>query len=98
MKAVARWGDMDSHGGRILPGPPVNVFINQRPIALAGVMHFCPLATPGSPPIPHIGGALIPTPGNIFCRGRTVAARGDKLFCNASAPAVICGGSPDVFT
>ena len=97
MKSIARWGDMDTHGGRILPGPPIDVLVNQRPITLAGAWHFCPLVTPGSPPVPHVGGALIPSPGTVLCHGRPIAALGDKMFCNASSPAVICGGSANVF-
>ncbi len=30
------------------------------PAARAGDMHMCPMMTPGVPPIPHVGGPILP--------------------------------------
>ena len=34
------------------------------PAARVGDMHVCPMVTPGVPPIPHVGGPILP-PGGI---------------------------------
>jgi len=33
------------------------------PAARAGDMHMCPMVTPGTPPIPHVGGPVLPPGG-----------------------------------
>lgn len=58
-----------------------------QPAARVGDMHSCPMQTPGTPPIPHVGGPIMP-PGQP-----TV------LICNVPAAGVgdmcICVGPPD---
>lgn len=58
------------------------------PAARVTDMHTCPMQTPGTPPIPHVGGPIV-QPG-----GPTV------LICNMPAACVgstmVCVGPPDV--
>lgn len=57
------------------------------PAARVGDHHICPLVTPGVPPVPHVGGPILP-PG-----GTTV------LMCGMPAATVssacVCIGPPD---
>jgi uncharacterized Zn-binding protein involved in type VI secretion len=64
------------------------------PAARVGDMHTCPMQTPGTPPIPHAGGPILP-PGCIkVLIGNMPAARAtDKALCVAPAPDVILKGS-----
>ena len=32
-----------------------------RPAARVTDMHTCPMVTPGTPPVPHVGGPILPT-------------------------------------
>ena len=34
------------------------------PAARVGDMHMCPMVTPATPPIPHVGGPILP-PGGV---------------------------------
>ena len=58
------------------------------PAARVGDMHVCPMVTPGVPPIPHVGGPILP-PGGI-----------PVLICGMPAARVsdmcVCVGPPDV--
>lgn len=58
------------------------------PAARVGDMHVCPMVTPGVPPIPHVGGPVLP-PGGI-----------PVLICGMPAARVsdmcVCVGPPDV--
>ncbi|HUO10731.1 MAG TPA: PAAR domain-containing protein [Phycisphaerae bacterium] len=57
------------------------------PAARVTDMHTCPMVTPGTPPVPHVGGPIV-SPG-----GPTV------LICNMPAACVgsmmVCVGPPD---
>ena len=58
-KPAARMGDMTSHGGIIVSGS-TNVLFNGKPAANASSTHVCPMVTPGTPPIPHVGMFAVP--------------------------------------
>ena len=60
-------------------------------------MHTCPMQTPGTPPIPHVGGPILP-PGNItvLIGGLPAATVGDMLVC-VGPPDTIVKGSATVF-
>ena len=61
---AARLGDPTAHGGVITgPGCPL-VLIGGQPAACVGDLHVCPMVTPAVPPIPHVGGPILP-PGGI---------------------------------
>jgi uncharacterized Zn-binding protein involved in type VI secretion len=63
------------------------------PAARAGDMHVCPMLTPGVPPIPHVGGAVLP-PGcvTVLVGMMPAACVGDMCMC-VGPPDVIALGS-----
>lgn len=66
------------------------------PAARIGDMHVCPMVTPGVPPIPHVGGPILP-PGavTVLIGGMPAARMGDMAVC-VGPPDVIVMGSPTV--
>lgn len=64
-----------------------------QPAARAGDMHVCPMVTPGVPPIPHVGGPVIP-PGcpTVLIAAMPAARVGDMCVC-VGPPDVIALGS-----
>ena len=61
-------------------------------------MHICPMVTPGVPPIPHVGGPVLPPGGITVLIGMLPAARlGDMCVC-VGPPDVIVMGSMTVIT
>lgn len=63
------------------------------PAARVGDMHVCPMVTPGVPPIPHVGGPILP-PGAVttLIAGMPAARVGDMCVC-VGPPDVIALGS-----
>jgi uncharacterized Zn-binding protein involved in type VI secretion len=60
-------------------------------------MHTCPQITPGVPPVPHVGGPVLPPGGVTVLIGGLAAARvGDMAVCVAPAPDSIAKGSATV--
>ncbi|MBY6047236.1 PAAR domain-containing protein [Vannielia litorea] len=56
--------------------------------------HVCPLVTPGVPPIPHVGGPILPTCSiNVLTCNMPQARLTDKALC-VGPPDVIVFGSP----
>lgn len=81
MAFAARLGDMTIHGGTITVGCPT-VLIGGQPAARLGDMHVCPMVTPGTPPIPHVGGPILPPCSPTVLIGGMPAARvGDMALC-----------------
>ena len=68
-----------------------------NPAARAGDMHSCPMVTPGVPPIPHVGGPILP-PGcpTVLIGGMPAARVGDMATC-VGPPDSILMGSTNVF-
>jgi len=65
-----------------------------QPAARLGDKHTCPAATPGLPPIPHVGGPILQPCCPTVLIGKKPAARvKDMAFCTASPPAQIVKGS-----
>jgi uncharacterized Zn-binding protein involved in type VI secretion len=59
-------------------------------------MHVCPMVTPGTPPVPHVGGPILPTGCPTVLIGFMPAARmGDMALC-VGPPDMIAMGSPTV--
>lgn len=59
-------------------------------------MHVCPMVTPGVPPIPHVGGPIMPPCSPTVLIGSLPAARiSDKCVC-VGPPDVIVKGSTTV--
>ena len=66
------------------------------PAARAGDMHTCPMVTPGTPPVPHVGGPILP-PGcpTVLIGGMPAARVGDMATC-VGPPDSIAKGSATV--
>ncbi len=92
---AARMGDPTVHGGSIVVGCPT-VLIGGQPAARVGDMHACPMQTPGVPPIPHVGGPILP-PGNptVLIGNMPAARMGDMATC-MGPPDTILMGCPTV--
>jgi len=58
------------------------------PAARIGDMHTCPMVTPGVPPIPHVGGPILPPCALTVLIGSIPAARTTDM--------ALCVGPPDV--
>ena len=66
------------------------------PAARLGDMHTCPMVTPGTPPVPHVGGPIsgpgVPT---VLIGGMPAAVVGDMCVC-VGPPDSIAKGSMTV--
>ena len=95
-KPAARMGDMTAHGGSIVAGFPT-VLIGGQPAARVGDMHTCPMQTPGTPPIPHVGGPILPPGGvTVLIGGQPAARVGDMATCVGPPDTIIPPGCPTV--
>lgn len=67
-----------------------------QPAARVSDMHTCPMVTPGTPPIPHVGGPILP-PGcpKVLIGGLPAARMGDMAVC-VGPPDAIAKGSTKV--
>lgn len=62
------------------------------PAARVGDMHVCPMVTPGVPPIPHVGGPILPAGCPTVLVGGVPAARvGDMCVCVGPPDAIAMG-------
>ena len=70
------------------------VLIENMPAARVGDMHVCPMMTPGTPPIPHVGGPILP-PGSptVFIGGMPAARMGDMATCVGPPDSIIKGST-----
>jgi uncharacterized Zn-binding protein involved in type VI secretion len=59
-----------------------------QPAARVGDMHVCPMLTPGVPPIPHVGGPILPPGAVTVLIGGMPAARVTDM--------AVCVGPPDL--
>lgn len=59
-------------------------------------MHACPMVTPGVPPIPHVGGPVLPPGCPTVLIGGMPAARATDLCTCVGPPDVIAKGSVTV--
>ena len=76
----------------------------ELPAACVGDMTVCPLVTPGTPPVPHVGGPIV-GPGhlNVLIGGRNAAKIGDTAVCTgppdlltSGSSSVMIGGTPAI--
>lgn len=59
-------------------------------------MHVCPMQTPGTPPIPHVGGPVTgPGAPNVLINSKPAAVMGDMATC-VGPPDTIVMGNPSV--
>jgi uncharacterized Zn-binding protein involved in type VI secretion len=68
-----------------------------QPAARAGDMHVCPMVTPGLPPIPHVGGPVLPPCSVTVFTGKMPQARITDLCTCVGPPDVLLKGSATVF-
>ncbi|MFX2610782.1 PAAR domain-containing protein [Enterobacter mori] len=63
-----------------------------QPAARVSDMHVCPMVTPGVPPVPHVGGPILP-PGQktVLIGGMPAATVGDKATCTGPVDSIIAG-------
>ena len=66
------------------------------PAARAGDMHTCPMVTPGTPPIPHVGGPILPPGCPTVLIGNMPAARAGDMATCVGPPDPIAMGSTTV--
>jgi len=62
------------------------------PAARITDMHTCPMQTPGTPPVPHVGGPVNP-PGapTVIIGGMPAATMGDMCTCVGPPDSIIKG-------
>lgn len=62
------------------------------PAARVGDMHVCPMQTPGTPPIPHVGGPVMP-PGSptVLIGGMPAAVVGGMCLCVGPPDSIAMG-------
>jgi uncharacterized Zn-binding protein involved in type VI secretion len=67
-----------------------------KPAARISDMHVCPMVTPAVPPVPHVGGPIMP-PGapTVLIGGLPAARMGDMAVC-VGPPDTIALGSATV--
>ena len=61
------------------------------PAARLGDMHVCPLATPGTPPIPHVGGPIMMGCPTVMIGFKPAARVGDMAVCVGPPDAIAMG-------
>jgi uncharacterized Zn-binding protein involved in type VI secretion len=67
-----------------------------NPAARITDMHVCPMVTPGTPPIPHVGGPIIPSCSpNVITGGLNQARVTDMCTCVGPVDMIV-QGSPTV--
>ena len=90
-KPAARLTDPTAHGGVIMgPGVPT-VMVGKMPAATLGDNHLCPMMTPGTPPIPHVGGPITLGSTGVFIGKKPAARMGDMAVCVGPPSSVIMG-------
>lgn len=68
-----------------------------KPAARIGDMHVCPMVTPGTPPVPHVGGPVTgPGVPTVLIGNMPAAVMGDMCVC-VGPPDTIVLGSTGVF-
>jgi len=62
------------------------------PAARGADMHVCPMQTPGGPPIPHVGGPILPPCAVTVITGGMPQARvGDMAVCVGPPDNIVLG-------
>lgn len=66
-----------------------------QPAARVGDLHVCPMVTPGTPPVPHVGGPVLPPGGiNVLIGGLPAARMGDMAVCVGPPDSIVKGSFP----
>jgi len=65
-----------------------------KPAARIGDMHVCPMVTPGTPPIPHVGGPITgPGAATVLIGGMPAAVMGDMCVCTGPPDTIVLGST-----
>ena len=57
-------------------------------------MHVCPMVTPGTPPVPHVGGPITgPGVPNVMIAGQPAAVVGDMCVCTGPPDSIVMGST-----
>jgi len=64
-----------------------------KPAARATDMHVCPMQTPAVPPIPHVGGPLLPLPCTVIIGNLPAATVGQLATCVGPPDSVVMGSA-----
>lgn len=96
---ATKLGSLTGHGGVVIGPGCSTVYIENSPAIRVGIdKHACPMITPGTPPIPHIGmnnvGMGVP---NVIIGGYPASTVGDYFLCAGSPPAPVVMGAVSVF-
>lgn len=63
-----------------------------KPAARIGDMHVCPMVTPGTPPVPHVGGPVVgPGCPTVLIGGMPAAVMGDMCTCVGPPDSIMLG-------
>ena len=64
------------------------------PASRIGDMHTCPMQTPGTPPVPHVGGPITgPGMPTVLISGMPAAVMGDMATCVGPPDSIIKGSA-----
>lgn len=64
------------------------------PAARLTDMHQCPMVTPGTPPVPHVGGPITgPGAPTVLIGGLPAAKMGDMAVCVGPPDSIVKGSS-----
>ena len=64
------------------------------PAARLADMHVCPMATPGVPPVPHVGGPIVgPGVAVVIIGGLVAAVVGDSAVCVGPPDSIVKGSA-----
>ncbi len=63
-----------------------------KPAARVGDFHMCPMVTPAVPPVPHVGGPILP-PGvpTVLIGGMPAATLGNMCTCTGPPDTILLG-------
>ena len=57
-------------------------------------MHMCPMVTPGTPPVPHVGGPVVgPGCPTVLIGGMPAATMGDMCTCVGPPDSIVLGST-----
>ncbi|HHR6132077.1 TPA: PAAR domain-containing protein [Providencia alcalifaciens] len=63
-----------------------------RPAARVSDMHICPAVTPGTPPVPHVGGPILPQGiPKVLIGGVPAATVGSEAICVGATDNIVTG-------
>ena len=65
-----------------------------KPAARISDMHTCPMVTPGTPPVPHVGGPVSgPGVASVLIDGMPAAVMGDQCTCAGPPDTIVLGST-----